>query len=402
MKRRLVILILLMLASAPVCFANSMIHDDGEREIKVDKPFTRIISLYGAHTENLMALGLSKEIIGVTHGEDDVPGLENKKEFSYHDGPEKYLAEKPDLVLIRPMIDRGYARLVSRLEQSGITVLSFQPGSIDAMYEYWRDLGILTGKVTEAETMIADFKASVAEIHEKTKTITSPKHVYFEAMHRQMKTFSKDSMAMFCLETAGGINVATDAEPSHGTNIGIYGKERILSHAQDIDVFLVQVGRMNQADLSTIVNEPGFDIIKAVRDKQIYFIDEMRVSRPTARLIEGIRQIGAALYPEIFKDERRKIKEEHPTLNAQRPTSNGDDSDGGCWRMKAEIGMEKMNVQRRMSRIGGWKEHERSNTSLNDILDLRLNRRCAPIERWTLSVGRWTFNKTFHTSGDAP
>ncbi|MBU1169427.1 MAG: ABC transporter substrate-binding protein [Proteobacteria bacterium] len=313
MKRVFVYLILIMYAwTPPGHTASQVVIDDGGRKIKVDKPFSRIISLYGAHTENLMALGLTHEIIGINQGEDERFGLEGKKEFSYHDGPERYLAEKPDLVLIRPMIDRGYSRLFSRLEQSGITVLSFQPGSIDEMYDYWRNLGVLTGKAKQAEAMITNFKASVSEIREKTKTIMPPKRVYFEAMHRQMKTFSKHSMAMFCLATAGGVNIAEDAEPSRGTNIGIYGKERILSHAHEIDVFLVQIGRMNQVDLSTIIDEPGFDIIKAVRENQIYFIDEMLVSRPTPRLIQGVKQIGAALYPEVFKGEYPMSREVAP------------------------------------------------------------------------------------------
>jgi iron complex transport system substrate-binding protein len=119
-------------------------------------------------------------------------------------------------------------------------------------------------------------------------------------MHKQMRTFSKGAMACFALETAGGINIATDALPSRGTNIAIYGKEKLLSHAADIDVFLVQTGRMNRVTKKDIINEPGFDIIKAVKEDKIFFIDEKLVSRPTLRLIDGIYQIGRLLYPEHF------------------------------------------------------------------------------------------------------
>lgn len=283
-------------------FSAETVKDSKGRTLNVDKPFTRIISLYSAHTENLLAMGLCSSIIGVNDEEDDEKDKTCQRAvFSYHDGPEKFFAAKPDLVLIRPMIDRAYPGLISRIEQRGIKVMSFQPGDVNEMFDYWVNLGVLTGKKEKALSMVADFKKELSAVTERTKKIKSRKRVYFQAMHRQMKTFSKESMAIFCLETAGGINVAADAVSSRGTNIGIYGKEKILSHASEIDVFLAQNGRMNQADVNTIKNEPGFQIIKAVKEGKVYLIEESLVSRPTPKLIQGIKSISNVLYPEIFQ-----------------------------------------------------------------------------------------------------
>ena len=107
-------------------------------------------------------------------------------------------------------------------------------------------------------------------------------------------------MAIFTLETAGGINIAADAEAVRNTNIAYYGKEHILSHATEIDVFLAQYGTMNRPTVSMIKNEPGFQVIKAVMDDQIYIIEEQIVSRPTMRLLVGIDCIGRILYPDDF------------------------------------------------------------------------------------------------------
>lgn len=279
---------------------NQAFMDQNGREIHVASPFKRIISLYAAHTENLFALGAGDAVIGVSRSESYPPKALQRPRFSYHDDPEKFLAARPDLVLIRPMIDRGYFQLVSRLEKSGITVVSVQPGTVEEMYRYWRILGMLTGKDAAAGDMAARFQAETAAIRKKTAPITPKKRVYFEAIHRRMKTFSQDSMAIFALETAGGVNVAADAEPSRGTNIANYGKEKILSHAHEIDVYIAQHGAMNQPTVEEIRNEPGFNIIKAVREGDIHIIDEEIVSRPTMRLIEGIRTIGNMLYPDRF------------------------------------------------------------------------------------------------------
>jgi iron complex transport system substrate-binding protein len=275
--------------------------DQNGRVIRVERPFERIISLYGAHTENLFALGAGGAVTGVSRSESHPPAALEKPRFSYHDDPEKFLAARPDLVLIRPMIDRGYFQLVARLEKSGITVVSIQPGTVGEMYRYWRILGILTGKEAAALEMAARFQSETAAIRAKTKPITPKKRVYFEAIHSRMKTFSQDSMAVFALETAGGVNVADDAAPSRGTNIANYGKEKILSHAHEIDVYLAQHGAMNQPTVDEIRNEPGFGIIKAVREGEIHIIDEEIVSRPTMRLLKGIHTIKNILYPNRSK-----------------------------------------------------------------------------------------------------
>lgn len=289
-----------VLASSFCVVDESNIIDQAGRSISAKITFKRIISLYGAHTENLFALGLEKEIIGVSRNEAFPEKSKTKPVFSYHDDPEKFLAACPDLVLIRPMIDRGYPQLMTRLEKSNITVVSLQPATVDEMFNYWKILGILTGKQNAASDMTRHFKKRVSLLKSRTKDLTLKKRVYFEAIHKRMKTFSPDSMSIFVLETAGGINIAKDAKPVRKTNIAAYGKERILSHAAEIDVYLAQYGAMNRPTISLIKNETGFRLIKAVKEDQVYIIDEMIVSRPTLRLLKGIQEIGTILYPDIF------------------------------------------------------------------------------------------------------
>jgi iron complex transport system substrate-binding protein len=273
--------------------------DRAGRKIEIGMPFCRIISLYGAHTENLFALGLDDEIIGVGRNENYPPEARTKPVFSHHDDAEKFMAAKPDLVLVRPLIDRVYLEFVKKLEQAGITVVSLQPVGIADMYEYWRDLGRLTGRKDAAEQMVRTFQSSIAAVHKRVEKIPPEqrKRVYFEAIHHKMKTFSKSAIAMFVLKAAGGINVAEDADQMRQTNIAAYGKERILARAGEIDVFLAQYGPMNPVSVEAIKTEPGFSVIKAVRDNRVYLIDEMIVSRPSLRLIDGILRTEEILYP---------------------------------------------------------------------------------------------------------
>ncbi len=282
--------------------ADGRIRDQAGRCIRVERPFGRIIALYGAHAENLFALGYGARLIGVS-AHADHPAAAAKAVFSHRDDPEKFLAAHPDLVLSRPMIERAYPNLIRRLEQSGITVVSLQPATVAEMYTYWEALGVLVGDRPAALNRIAAFRAEVAAIDKLARTVVHRRHVFFEAIHDKMKTFSPGAMPLFALETAGGINVAGDAIPSRGTNIANYGKERILAQGERIEVYLAQVGPMNPVTLAQIRQEPGFSAIRAVREGRVHLVDEMLVSRPTPRLVEGMIAIGRVLYPEVFTAE---------------------------------------------------------------------------------------------------
>ncbi len=295
MAGRFVVTVLLIVMVTGSAFAAPIIDSDG-RVVVVDKPFTRIISLYGAHTRNLIDMGAGEQIVAVGRSDHQLPDLPR---LSFRDDPERLLALKPDLVLIRPMISRSYPQLVQRLEQTGVSVVSLQPAAMDELFRYWETLGRLSGHEQGARQMIAVFGVGLAEISLQVDHILQQdrKQVYFESIHKRMKTFAPDSMAIFVLELAGGINVAKDAVQVRKTNIAAYGKERILAKADQIDVFLAQQGRMNPVTQEMITKEPGFQVIKAIRNNQVFLVDEKLVSRPTLGLLEGIKTVYNILYP---------------------------------------------------------------------------------------------------------
>ncbi|MCF8035767.1 MAG: ABC transporter substrate-binding protein [Desulfobacteraceae bacterium] len=297
---------------------DSAIRDCAGRQVRAGRPFSRIISLYGAHTENLFSLGLDDEVIGVSRNCDHPAAARQKDEFSARDGPERFLAAKPDLVLVRPMLDRGYAKLMDRLSDFGIRVVSLQPGTIREMKTYWRILGRLTGHPVAAREMINRFENGVLQAKQISGQIREKKHVFFESIHDRFKTFSPGAMPLFALKCAGGRNVAADARPVRNTNIAAYGKEQILAKGERIEVYLAQQGTMNPVTTAKIRREPGFGVIRAVRNDAVYTVTEEIVSRPTLRLLQGICRIGELLYPETFtRSVQQRIL--HPDARKTNP-----------------------------------------------------------------------------------
>ena len=302
---RLLVLAFLLACLSPhpaAAAALATFQDSEGKTVTVTKPYVRIISLYPAHSENLVSLGLGAEIIGIEGAAEGLPQLAGKKHFSYREDPEKIIAARPDLVLVRPMIERSVPQLIATLRQAGITVVSLQPNTVEEIFEYWQALGLLTGRTRQAEEMVATFQTELSAIRKIVGKVPEKARVkvYFEAIHTKMKTFARESIAIYVLQQAGGINVAADARQVRETNIAAYGKEQILAKAGEIEVFLAQQGRMNPVTIEAISQEPGFQAIKAVRNGRVFLVDERIVSRPTLRLIEGTKTIAALLYPELF------------------------------------------------------------------------------------------------------
>lgn len=277
------------------------ITDDLNQTIVLVQPAKRIISLYSAHTENLLALGLEAELIGVSPTETE-PAAKNKPVFDYRADPEKVLAAQPDLVIIRPFIKQSHPDFVKTLEQANIKVVCLYPEKFEEFDSYITKLAVLTGREQQAAAKLAAFHAKLKEVADRTAKAAAKKQVYFEATATEYRTITPDSMAGTVLKLAGGINAAADAQPlKAASSIAAYGSERLLMKADTIDVFLAQRGAMNPGITPDAIKaRPGFDKIKAVRDGKVYVIDEKLVSSPTFRLAEGVEQVAKLLYPETF------------------------------------------------------------------------------------------------------
>lgn len=278
------ILALLFLAAAP------------EASLAGGPPYSRVVSLYAAHAENLAAMGAGALLVGVS---EPLPGVDAPV-VGARDGAEAIAALKPDLVLARPMHRSVQPGLLEQLERLGIAVACLQPVSPGELEPYWLELGRLTGREPEAKTMAGDFRRELAALREAAARIPEArrKRVFFESIHRQMKTVTPGSMAAFVLESAGAINLAADAEAVAGTNIARYGLERVIALGDSMDAYLAQQGPMNPVTIDEIRATPGFEAIRAVREGRIYLVDEALVSRPTPRLLDGVRTVSALLHSE--------------------------------------------------------------------------------------------------------
>lgn len=94
---------------------------------EVNEAYTSIISLYSAHTENLYTIGAGEFLKGASDTSIYPPETAFLERFDYKGDPEPIIAANPDLVIIRPFINRNYNNYVKAIIKAGIPVVSLYP-----------------------------------------------------------------------------------------------------------------------------------------------------------------------------------------------------------------------------------------------------------------------------------
>jgi iron complex transport system substrate-binding protein len=278
--------------------------DDVGNTFTVDGTYTKIVSLYSAHTENICVLGKEESLIGVNSTSIYPPSVAFLPVYDYKADAEPLVAAFPDVVLSRPFIDRNYPDYIRALKSAGITVISLYPETADDFEKYITILAMIVGASEKVEDLFFDYYLRLDEIAQKTANVANKKTVFFESTKTDYRTVTPDSNPAKAIETAGGINIASDVKPmKRGTTIASFGIEKLMMNADDIDVYVSQRGAMNSGgSMVSILQREGFSAIKAVKDGRILELNEKIISSPTFRYYKGVNEIARTLYPKIMDD----------------------------------------------------------------------------------------------------
>jgi iron complex transport system substrate-binding protein len=252
----------------------------------------RIISLTPATTEILFALGLDKEIIGVSTF-CDYPKAALSKErvgtFSQAN-VEKILFLRPTIVFCTGL---EQTPLVSEFKQLGLKVYVCDPSNLKELFTCIREMGALTGKEKEAAALVAAMQAGLHEINAKVNKVALNKRpkIFVEIWNVPLMSVGRTSFVDELITLAGGTNIAGDMPRPYS----YFSSEQVLKRDPDI-IFVTHMTRGEP--LSLLKSRFGWDKITAVKNKRVYNdIDPDILLRPGPRLIEGLQEIAKRLYP---------------------------------------------------------------------------------------------------------
>lgn len=283
--------------AAPVAETALTLTDGLGREVRLEAPAQKVVSLAPSNTEILFALGAGGQTVGRDEFSDypaEAAGLPSVGGSFGEYSLEQIVALEPDLVLAAEI---NTPELVKSLEDLGLTVYYLKnPLTLDELYTNLEIVGQLTGRSSESAALVESLKARVAAVDEKIAPLSSRISVFYEidaSDPGKPYTAGNGTFITLLLDRAGGYNIAAEIEGYPQLSL-----EQIV--AADPNVIILG-DAMWGVTVESVGQRPGWEALSAVQNGQVYAFDDNLVSRPGPRLVDGLEQLAALLRPGLFE-----------------------------------------------------------------------------------------------------
>lgn len=263
--------------------------DDFGREITLEEPARKVVSLVPSVTEIMFALGAGELVIGASaycnypEAALDVPRVGD------FDGPnlEAIVALEPDLVVAASL----HKETVEALEGLGIPVLALDPMTFAEIYANILLLARAIGEEKAGEDLVADMKNRLAAVAEALGELEEEERpvVFFENWYPGIWTAGEDTFIDEIIAWAGGKNLAWGI--SRWTEIQ---EEEVLARNPDIIIH----GYYEPWPVEPFDQREGWDAVTAVQQGRIYFVNPDITSRTGPRVVDAVEELARLFHPE--------------------------------------------------------------------------------------------------------
>ncbi|STY43691.1 Vitamin B12-binding protein precursor [Listeria grayi] len=263
---------------------HKVVDAEGNKIQLKQKP-KKIVSLIPSNTEILFALGLGKEVKGVT-AYDDYPKAAQKiiKVVSTEVDTEKIIAMKPDLVLGHESSLNFQKDAYKQLEEAKIPLFVVKDAqTLQSAEKTIEQIGQLTGTTDKAKAVVQRMEKQKASLQTKAAKQKKQPTVWIE-ISNDLYTAGDNTFMNEMLDLAGGKNIVTKK------GYPKYNEEQVIK--ADPDVIITTYPNAKQE----IAKRKAWKNIRAVKDGRIYSLDADELSRPGPRLIDGVEEIYQAIY----------------------------------------------------------------------------------------------------------
>jgi iron complex transport system substrate-binding protein len=290
----------------------------------------QIVSFLPSATEMACALGLSDQLVGITHECDYPPGVTEKvvvvrnvlpiEQMSQReideavaqrmkDGLSLYQVDgdllrelAPDLILTQDLCQvcapsGNEVSQVLNLLPKKPRILWLTPNSLEEIADNVRELGEATGRTKEAEELIAAGRARVGEIAALTRNLSHRPRVF--CMEWLDPVYGSGHWVPEMVRLAGGV----DALAQEGKDsVRIYWED-VLEFAPEVLIitpcgFNLEKAVEQSSKLNTF---PDWSSLPAVRNGRVYAVDaNSYFARPGPRVVDGTELLAHLIHPDLF------------------------------------------------------------------------------------------------------
>jgi iron complex transport system substrate-binding protein len=276
----------------------ALVHDARGREVQI-RDASRIVSIGGAVTEILYALGRSNLIVGVDSTSlHPVEALKTKPSVGYfrHLSPEGVLSLGPSLILAAE--GSGPKETVSVLEAAAIPFVHV-PDTYDGdgIVEKIRVVAAATESTLRGECLATLVKNDLSSLATLRKQIKTPARVMFVMSFAGDKPMvgGRGTAADGLIKLAGGVNVFGDFE-----GYKVVNEEAVISAAPDWILGMQRPGLDHTA--TSIFSKAAFSLTPAARRKQFFSMDGLYMLGFGPRTARAARDLNQVLYPDLKTD----------------------------------------------------------------------------------------------------
>ena len=273
------------------------IIDSVGREVVIDAPPARIVSLAPSITESLYAIGAGDLLVGRTEFCDypeEASALPTIGGFSSSSISVEAITDlEPDLVIGGSTYQ---ADLIDALESAGIQVIILEPNSLEEIMDSLQTLGDITGHSAEASSLLDEMQTRINAVTQVVETIPEEERVsvFYEVWNDPYMTTTNQTFIGELINMAGGVNIFADLDEDYPS----ISSEEVIE--KDPQVILGPSNHGDQLTSEIIAEREGWRDLSAVQNGRIYIIDGNIVSRAGPRVVDALEAIAQALYPQSF------------------------------------------------------------------------------------------------------
>lgn len=238
----------------------------------------RLASLTSSNSDILAALGVADWVVAAD-SHSDAPGLEGARRV----GPDLTIdvaavrEARPDLVLASLSVP-GMERVVEGVRAAGLPTLVLDPVSVPDTLRNIRDIGTAIGLPGRGEELAGRLEADLRDL---ARVYPRPPRVLVEWWPRPIIAATRDSWVTDLLEGLGAVNALGD-RPGRSTPLTL---EEVCSARPDLIVCSWCGAKRLRPE---VIEARGLGV-------PVVCVPESGLGRPGPRLVEGARQIAAAL-----------------------------------------------------------------------------------------------------------
>ncbi len=264
--------------------------DSYNRTVTLEKPALRVVSVAPSITEIIFALGKGDILKGRTDYCDypaevlDIPGIGSLREPDI-----EAIAElEPDIVIASTHFTKESLEKLTALSIP-VAVLADQD-SFEGVYRIIEEIAILIGAESEADLLVSSMKETVTSVLDTVRGKGTPS-VYYVIGFGEYGDYTAggDTFINQIIEMAGGDNIAS------GISGWSFSLEQIVDSNPDIIICSKYWNSKN-----SIMTTNGYMDLPAVRNGNLYEIDNNMLDRQGPRLADGLMELAKIIHPDLF------------------------------------------------------------------------------------------------------